>query len=283
MAEIFCCTQIRPFRPRTLDHELKFTDFRKWEGQISGMTKDITAVNPSALLSESSAYTVQVVRQVNYGPVKWKRYFAADKTDEGGDAYKEVVEMDLIEANYEKLNTYKNFKCAIHDLFFELNIYKKNPINKHHWRANIARPAGAIDLHPSSPGPSTTSNTLLTPFSEEKKNEITNKNEEDEKEHRIGEKEGVDEKDDEANEKIVGQKKDFVGSDPQVPTEGSPAPKKEIISFRGDFERTIEHLSEDDFDDDPYDNDDYDDGEDGGQDFAACSLEDCGYCGKCMY
>ncbi|CAG8971532.1 hypothetical protein HYALB_00005428 [Hymenoscyphus albidus] len=213
------------------------------------MTKDITAVNPSALLSESSAYAVQVVRQVNYGPVKWKRYFAADETDEGGDAYEEVVEMDLIEANYEKLNT----------------------------------PAGDIDLNPSTPGPSTTSNTLVTQFSEEKKNEITNKNEEDEKEHRIGEKEGVDEKDYEANKEIVGQKKDVVGSDPRVPTQGSPAPKKEILSFRGDFKRTIEHLTEDDFYHDPYDNDNYDNDEDGGQDFASCSLEDCGYCGKCMY
>lgn len=31
-------------------------------------------------------------------------------------------------------------------MFFELNVYKKDPVNKHHWRANIARPASEIDL-----------------------------------------------------------------------------------------------------------------------------------------
>ena len=32
---------------------------------------------------------------------------------------------------------YKNFKCDAHNKFFEVNLYQKNPINKHHWRANI--------------------------------------------------------------------------------------------------------------------------------------------------
>lgn len=31
-------------------------------------------------------------------------------------------------------------------MFFELNVYKKDPVNKHHWRANVARPASEIDL-----------------------------------------------------------------------------------------------------------------------------------------
>jgi hypothetical protein len=41
---------------------------------------------------------------------------------------------------------YKNFKCVAHNKFFELNIYQKNPINQHHWRFNIARPASDIDI-----------------------------------------------------------------------------------------------------------------------------------------
>jgi hypothetical protein len=32
---------------------------------------------------------------------------------------------------------YKNFRCSEHNKFFEFNLYKKDPINKHHWRANI--------------------------------------------------------------------------------------------------------------------------------------------------
>ena len=41
---------------------------------------------------------------------------------------------------------YKNFRCEGHDKFFEVNVYQKDPVNKHHWRANLARPATSIDL-----------------------------------------------------------------------------------------------------------------------------------------
>lgn len=34
----------------------------------------------------------------------------------------------------------------MHDKFFEVNLYQQNPTNRHHWRANIARPATDIDL-----------------------------------------------------------------------------------------------------------------------------------------
>jgi hypothetical protein len=44
---------------------------------------------------------------------------------------------------------YKNFKCTSHNKFFELNLYQKDPVNRHHWRANIARPAADIDLDAS--------------------------------------------------------------------------------------------------------------------------------------
>src|SRR5439155_3048055 len=45
---------------------------------------------------------------------------------------------------------YKNFKCTSHNKFFELNLYQKDSVNRHHWRANIARPAADIDLDVSS-------------------------------------------------------------------------------------------------------------------------------------
>lgn len=41
---------------------------------------------------------------------------------------------------------YKNFKCTTHNKFFEVNLYQKDPVNLHHWRLNIARPASDIDL-----------------------------------------------------------------------------------------------------------------------------------------
>lgn len=43
-------------------------------------------------------------------------------------------------------SSYKNYKCDGHNKFFELNLYQKDPVNKHHWRANLARPASEIDL-----------------------------------------------------------------------------------------------------------------------------------------
>lgn len=45
-----------------------------------------------------------------------------------------------------EINRYKNFKCTVHNKFIEVNVYEKDPVNAHHWRANIARPAGDIDL-----------------------------------------------------------------------------------------------------------------------------------------
>lgn len=42
--------------------------------------------------------------------------------------------------------SYKNFRCAEHDKFFEVNLYQKDPMNKHHWRSDLARPATLIDL-----------------------------------------------------------------------------------------------------------------------------------------
>jgi hypothetical protein len=41
---------------------------------------------------------------------------------------------------------HKNFRCFVHNKFFEVNLYQKDPVNKHHWRATIARPAKEIDI-----------------------------------------------------------------------------------------------------------------------------------------
>jgi hypothetical protein len=53
---------------------------------------------------DSSIFAVQVVRQVNYGPLESKRYFVSAKDQEGEMNFHEITESDLIEANYEKLN-----------------------------------------------------------------------------------------------------------------------------------------------------------------------------------
>lgn len=60
------------------------------------------------------------------------------------------------QANHIHLCRYKNFNCTLHNRFIELNIYQKDTINKHHWRANIAHFATEIDLQTSNEGKPTT-------------------------------------------------------------------------------------------------------------------------------
>jgi hypothetical protein len=52
---------------------------------------------------DKAQYVIQLVRQVNYGPIEFKRYFARME----GTAFVEVSERDLIAGNFKKLNTYR--------------------------------------------------------------------------------------------------------------------------------------------------------------------------------
>lgn len=163
-----------------------------------------------------------------------------------------------------QFNRYKNFKCPVHNLFFEFNIYKKNPVNKHHWRANIARPAGDIDLNPGGSGHSV---TAQPGHSREAQNELPAKNEEKEGERNDEEKAG----------RIKEEKVDYEGKD------NASGPKIAAESL------LLERLELDDDCDVYNDHEDRDGysayGHDSGsdRDYTACSANDCGYCGKCAY
>ncbi|KAK4206094.1 hypothetical protein QBC37DRAFT_381425 [Rhypophila decipiens] len=93
------------------------------------------------LLTGSTRRLIQVVKQVNYGPQEWIRYFVPNDSE-----FMEATEDALLKANFEKVNSYKNFRCTRHNKFFELNLYQKNATNAHHWRSNLARPSRDIDL-----------------------------------------------------------------------------------------------------------------------------------------
>ncbi|QKX58682.1 uncharacterized protein TRUGW13939_05809 [Talaromyces rugulosus] len=145
MSSIFCCSSITPYREARLTHESKFQRFMAWarHSESSPVTSsDSYFRNPNNI----PEFAVQVVRQVNYGPVEAKRYFIPDSLAGDLSEFLEVTEQDLIIGNFQKLNAYKNFKCVTHNKFFELNIYQKDPVNQHHWRFNIARPATDIDI-----------------------------------------------------------------------------------------------------------------------------------------
>lgn len=92
---LFCCDSIAPYKAQRIDHEAKFHDFMAW----ATSAEPSVSTTPAEDLQKAD-YVVQLVRQVNYGPLESKRYFA--HTPEG---WKEVSEKDLINANFKKLNT----------------------------------------------------------------------------------------------------------------------------------------------------------------------------------
>ncbi|KAF8854904.1 hypothetical protein BDZ45DRAFT_758060 [Acephala macrosclerotiorum] len=130
MDSVFCCSSIRPYRPQYLSYEGKFDAFMKYAKASTTVPQD-TSFTPIVPLSDDT-YVVQVVRQVNFGPIEWKKYFANTKENESSASFYEVSENDLIESNFQKLNSYKNFKCSQHNRFFELSLYEKDPVNTHH-------------------------------------------------------------------------------------------------------------------------------------------------------
>ncbi|KAJ4245736.1 hypothetical protein NW762_013860 [Fusarium torreyae] len=144
MSSLFCCDTIKPYRPQYLSHQSKFDNFMSWGSfpRVSLVKNNDKASRDFSQVAPS--YAVQLVKQANHGPLESKRYFIP--TDSTEVDFVEVTEDDLIQANFQKVNTYKNFKCQTHNKFFEVNIYQKDPVNAHHWRANIARPAVSIDL-----------------------------------------------------------------------------------------------------------------------------------------
>lgn len=104
MSTLFCCVSIKPYRPQYLDHEPKFSAFKSWaEFPKAASPSDTENNNDKSLAETSPAYAVQLVRQVNYGPLESKRYFVPV---EGRDeAFMEISEDALIQANFQKLNS----------------------------------------------------------------------------------------------------------------------------------------------------------------------------------
>ena len=99
-SSIYCCTAIRPYRPQYLSHESKFTSFITWASfpRESGV-EDVT--NPGRVVD--APFAIQLVRQVNFGPLESTRYFIPSEGTE--NAFNEVDEGELVQANFQKLNT----------------------------------------------------------------------------------------------------------------------------------------------------------------------------------
>lgn len=105
MDSIFCCSSILPYRPKALDHEQKFEAFMHWDSALRSSLLNTVKSSANLSLGSSLSYVVQVVCQVNYGPLESKRYFSKATEGDGKEDFCEVTEKDLIDANYQKLNS----------------------------------------------------------------------------------------------------------------------------------------------------------------------------------
>lgn len=98
MPSIFCCSSISPCRQQRLDHEAKFDAFVQW-----GSHQTTIARGDGTSLVKSAPYAIQLVRQVNYGPLESIRYFVPASNDSD---FAEATEDDLLKLNFDKVNSY---------------------------------------------------------------------------------------------------------------------------------------------------------------------------------
>ncbi|KAK8137996.1 hypothetical protein PG984_001376 [Apiospora sp. TS-2023a] len=141
MPSLFCCGSIKPYRPQYLLHQDKFNTFMAWAPYPQAASPVSHDDSMAAFGNGGPSFAIQLVRQVNYGPLESKRSFVPALAS--SSEFVEVGEDELIQANFKKLNSTTSVTPTIN---FEVNIYQKDPVNKHHWRANVARPASSIDL-----------------------------------------------------------------------------------------------------------------------------------------
>jgi hypothetical protein len=104
--EPFCCQKIVSYKAIRTAHNDLFNNFLKASG-------------------DAPNNVFEVIRQVDNGPILFTKYFALLK-----DAVVEVA----LPAGARRVNTFKNFKCVEHDLFFSVNLYSTTvtpvPIHK---------------------------------------------------------------------------------------------------------------------------------------------------------
>ncbi|MCJ1331863.1 hypothetical protein MMC10_008555 [Thelotrema lepadinum] len=102
MSSLFCCESIQPYRPQTLDREAKFSNFMDWARFPRAGSQD-PSKNDAEGGEMKAPFAVQLVRQVNYGPLESKRYFGPIEGED--EAFTEISENDLIQANFQKVNS----------------------------------------------------------------------------------------------------------------------------------------------------------------------------------
>lgn len=117
--EIFCCSRALPYKPRRTDHEDLFKAFSSFASE-----------KPLPLI-EGDRRAIQFVKQKSFGPVIEKRYFVLPD-------FKEISAEDFSESGHKRLNSFKNYKCKTHGLFFEVNGYTAGSEVSHHHKSTVS-------------------------------------------------------------------------------------------------------------------------------------------------
>lgn len=103
MSALFCCEAVKPYRPQYLLHQDKFSSFIAWGAFPRTSSVGTQEEDKPSLAETKPPFAVQFVRQVNYGPLEAKRYFVPVEGKE--NEFIEIIEDDLIQANFQKLNS----------------------------------------------------------------------------------------------------------------------------------------------------------------------------------
>ncbi|KAJ5737368.1 uncharacterized protein N7483_002493 [Penicillium malachiteum] len=87
-------------------HESKFQRFMSWARQSESQPV-ANCVSYFQSLSKPPEFAVELVQQINYGPVETRRYFipTANGLSASDCEFLEVTDQDLITGNFQKLNT----------------------------------------------------------------------------------------------------------------------------------------------------------------------------------
>lgn len=97
MSALLCCNGLQPYRAIRTEHDSKFTRFMAWAAYPQE-----SAPPQGEITLDEDTYVIQMVRQVNFGPVEAKRYLAPGPSSNN---FIEVQERDLINANFSKVNS----------------------------------------------------------------------------------------------------------------------------------------------------------------------------------
>jgi len=85
-------------------HQAKFDTFIAWASYPKASALKSNNDEKPDMTGDPQLFAIQLVQQVNYGPLESKRYFVPMAYEPNG--FVEVTEDDLIHANFKKLNSY---------------------------------------------------------------------------------------------------------------------------------------------------------------------------------